>query len=365
MKRRDASNRVHRGRIGWACALSLLLAPILAPPISARTLEGAAAADAAETCPAVDFPSAIEEAQAPPPPRKIFDAKTTRLFLGVPFVAVPIVGYVAWWKRDWGVHFHTREEGWFGRDTYAGGADKASHFYWGTVSQEAFAAAFRKYGHPPAEARALAAVDTMLCALVVELGDSMTSYGFTWEDAAATMAGAGAYALVSSQGLEDTIGFRMGIVPDFERTEEASALVAFPSRRFAIRSREPDADVPARYSQEIYTMDLRMKGFLPRVGAKPGLARFFFFSVTYGTKGYKAAPPELRERNVGFEIGLSFSELFRAVGVKETTWWGNALLIFLDHFRVPYSAIGVRYDINSGRWYGPDAGNVYDRGPGN
>ena len=285
------------------------------------------------------------------------------MFLLVPFVAVPAAGYLSWWKRDFGVHFHTVDEGWFGRDSYAGGADKASHFYWGTVGQEGLTEWFRRLGHPTGEARLLAAANVLLSSLVVELGDSMTSYGFTWQDAAAAVAGAGAYAFISSRGLEDTVGFRFGFVPDFERPAETAA-AARASPRLSPASRDPDPDVPARYSQEIYTMDLKLKGFFPRVGLRPAIARFFFLSLTYGTKGYRAAPPEQRERNVGLEIGLSFSELFRAAGVRETTWWGNALLIFLDHFRVPYSAFGIRYDLNSRRWFGPDVGNVYDRGPG-
>ena len=73
------------------------------------------------------------------------------------------------------------------------------------------------------------------------------------------------------------------------------------------------------YSKEIYTLDLKLAGFLPRVGAKPGLARFLLLSGTYQTKGYRYSPPENRRREIGIEFGLNLREILVAVGVPETS----------------------------------------------
>jgi len=35
------------------------------------------------------------------------------------------------------------------------------------------------------------------------------------------------------------------------------------------------------------------------------------------------------------------------------------LLIVLDILRFPYTGIGYRYDLNHGRWRGPDVGNGF------
>ena len=53
------------------------------------------------------------------------------------------------------------------------------------------------------------------------------------------------------------------------------------------------------------------------------------------------------------------SELARAVGVPPNRWWGKMLLIILDLIRFPYTAIGVRYDVNDGKWIGPDSGGTF------
>ncbi len=55
-----------------------------------------------------------------------------------------------------------------------------------------------------------------------------------------------------------------------------------------VRSRDPDRDVPAGYSKDIYTADLKLPGLLPRLGLKPGIARYLLVSGTFGTKGYRS-----------------------------------------------------------------------------
>src|SRR5215831_2937181 len=79
---------------------------------------------------------------APRPP--LFDKWTTIVFLGGSFVATPIAGYFQWWKRSDSQPWHFANERWFQEDTYAGGADKMSHFYYGTVGQEGLTAAYQK-----------------------------------------------------------------------------------------------------------------------------------------------------------------------------------------------------------------------------
>jgi hypothetical protein len=85
--------------------------------------------------------------------------------------------------------------------------------------------------------------------------------------------------------------------------------------------------------------------------------------VTYGTNGYNHASPELRQRLVGLEVGIHFSEILRAIGVPSEPIWGGVLYFFFDTFRIPYTAIGVRYDLNNHEWFGPTAGRTPFRVP--
>ena len=74
------------------------------------------------------------------------------------------------------------------------------------------------------------------------------------------------------------------------------------------------------------------------------------------TKGYGYDPP-LAERyqQVGFEVGLNFPEILRAVGVQDTTRWGDALLRVFSFFRIPYTQVGAYYNLVNRKWYGPGA----------
>jgi hypothetical protein len=80
--------------------------------------------------------------------------------------------------------------------------------------------------------------------------------------------------------------------------------------------------------------------------------------VTYGVKGYKGhGPTEDQQRQVGFEIGLNLEEILNAVGARRNSWWGYPLHLLGDNVRFPYLAVGFRYDLNHGKWRGPNNGN--------
>ncbi len=274
----------------------------------------------------------------------LLDGRTLLITAGV-LVATPLVGYFSFWQGEGSGHFHVTHEGWFGEETYAGGADKASHITVSYFGALALQSAYRKLGKSPAEARALAFGTTVLAGLVIELGDGFTTFGFSWEDAAANALGAGIATALDRYDLKDAIGLRYGTIPGD---------IPPPCCRYGGSGRD--------YSRQIFTADLKLEGFLPRVGVRPGPARFLLVSGTYSSKGYRFSPPENRRREVGIEVGLNLAEIFRAVGVRDDTWWGKPILVFFTYFRVPYTAVGWRYDLNSHTWSGPNNGETYDPG---
>ena len=94
----------------------------------------------------------------------------------------------------------------------------------------------------------------------------------------------------------------------------------------------------------------------------PGPARFLLLSTTYGVKGYPYSPPEVRQRQIGIELGINFEEVLKAVGVPRHKWWGVVLYTLFDIIRIPYTAWGFRYDLNGKTWYGPDTGDSFPGG---
>jgi Predicted periplasmic lipoprotein (DUF2279) len=242
--------------------------------------------------------------------------------------------------------FHFGNEGWFGTDTYAGGADKASHFVFYNGLSRGLGVAYRDMGYAKDRAITMAFATSVVAGLIVEIGDGLTVFGFAWEDLAMDTLGAGTAALITHYNLDDTIGFRFGKV---------SADQPPPCCR--------TAGIGKDYSEEIYTADLKLAGFARRLRIRPGPARFLLFSMSYGSKGYRYSPPEFRQRNIGLELGLNIPEILSVVGVPETKWWGQLIYGFFNFFRVPFTSIGVYFDVNHGKWSGPNAGNVYDPGP--
>jgi hypothetical protein len=237
--------------------------------------------------------------------------------------------------------FHFTNKNGFGSLRFAGGADLVSHFVdYGIVAKE-FMIVYSKLGYSETHSRILASSVAWFTNFVTELGDGRGHYGFNYEDIVAGTLGIGATALISATHSGDLVGFRIGYL--------------IPHANLCCTG----VGQGRSYSNEIYTGDLKIVGLSRRLGFNPGPARYLYFSVTYGTKGYPEADVPLRERQVGFEFGINFGQIARDLGLREDSWVGIAAYLFLDNFRIPYTQIGFYYDMNHHRWHGPGVGVSY------
>jgi len=287
------------------------------------------------------LPLPTPPARPVPPVSGLDDARTSSLFFGSSFLLVPLAGKWAWWKDGFDESFHFANERWFQKDTYAGGADKASHFFMGQLTGHLLGSAYSSFGHSPSQSRELAVWNVLLGALVVEVGDGMTASGFSWEDATITTIGGLASAWIDGSGWHDTVGFRWGPVDDRPQSQYTAGGVAPPASLLGGQ---------VSYSKEIYSADLKLAGLLPRMGASTGAARFLLLSMTYGSKGYQYTDPAVQQRNLGFYLGLNLRETLAALGVPEGSWWGAPLLLLAEYVRLPYTSVGYQIDLNSRRW---------------
>jgi hypothetical protein len=281
----------------------------------------------------------------PPPRRRLLDKKSAWLTAGLVGL-VPVISYTAWWRDTTTSRFSFAHENWFGEETYAGGADKASHVVVGYFGQSALQALYQEVGRTREEARKLSIGVGLGIGLLIELGDGFSEYGAAWEDVVSNAVGIAAGAFLDAHGLHDTIGMRFGFV---------KTLIPDPCCRYGGYGLD--------YSREIHTIDVKLAGLLPRLGvAKPGPGRFFLVSLAYTTKGYRYSGAPWRERDIGLEVGLNVPEILRALGVRNDTWWGRPLLLLTTYFRIPYTSFGWRYDMNHQRLSGPDTGDRFDPG---
>lgn len=243
---------------------------------------------------------------------------------------------------NYGVHpFTFYDESYFQRWTYGGGSDKASHFVVSTHVAGLLYDAYRLNGLSEDQSFGLALATSVVAGAFVEIGDGLSPYGFSAQDLTADTLGSLASVLIKRARLDDTLGFSLG--------------------RW-LQTTVPPAVIDGRplfgidYSQEMYTMNARLSGLLPRMHADPGFARYFQISFAYMTKGFGYQPPlDSRYQEVGFELGLDFQEILKAVGVSNQTWWGDTLLRVFSFLRIPFTQVGVYYNLFNHKWYGPGA----------
>ena len=297
-------------------------------------------AETAAPADAEDSPEPPPPAAPPPAPKKLFTTGTTLWTAGALLGGVlqGIGAPLQYGTQSW----HFTDEKWFQYDTYAGGADKASHFIVSSGVSRLLFDVYQLQGHSMDQSFTLALATTVMAGIFVETGDAVTVYGWSWQDLTADILGATAGLLIHRNCLQDLIGLRLG-----------DAYVDVPQA--AIGSSQPS--LGRSYSDEIYVADLKLGGLAPRLnGSKPGIERFFLTSFAFFTKGFGYAPPlPTRYQEVGVELGLDFSNIARALGVQETTWWGKGLIAFFNFFRIPYTQVGVYYNFKNHKWYGPGA----------
>jgi hypothetical protein len=276
-----------------------------------------------------DTPARIEQAEADVP-RSAFLERHRRLFSTlIPITALGAVTANSLVGYDKNHSFEIHREGFFGADTVNGGADKAAHITDYFVITHLFEDVYRMLGYSQNAAIAWGFGVAVATGVANEVSDGFTRHGFSWEDLAMDVAGATAASVVSVTRTKDLFGMRTSHLPS------------------------------STYTHDVYSADLKISGLGQRLGVNVGPLRWLLFSVTYGSKGYRVSPPIEKQRLLGFEIGLNLQQILNDVGVRRNTWWGYSLHLIGDNIRFPFTAVGMRLDLNSGKWHGPNNGN-YD-----
>jgi uncharacterized protein YfiM (DUF2279 family) len=302
-----------------------------------RGVSGISAEDVQAAAASVTQASAETYVSNPPPKRRPF-------WIGAVTVATVAGSALNSFTDSGGRSFHFTNENWFGRHTYAGGGDKVSHFTLYNVVAHLVGQVYGELGMSEDRANLWGAAVAALAGLTTEIGDGTNKYGFSYEDLVSDVAGAATAYVTTRYGLNDLLGFRIGYIPHPDVVGQ------------------PNGGTGKDYTEEIYAADIKVCGLAKRMHFNPGIARFLVFSTTYGVKGYPYAAPELRERQIGLEVGLHFSEILRAAGLREDRWWKRVLYVLVDSVRIPYTQIGVQYDLNHKAWRGPGIGDDFPGG---
>ncbi len=228
------------------------------------------------------------------------------------------VGLKLW---DWGSRsFHFKSEGFFGKSTDFGGADKFGHAWTANALSDFFTWRLQARGFDKYESALTGAILSGLTMLAIEVGDGFSPYGASYEDLIADAVGIGFSFLRNTvPGLREKIDYRMQ----------------------HIRTSQSDTFGADDYSGKKFVLALKFAGFEQ---FKETPLRYLELHGGYFTRGYmdweRAAGARMK-RIAYVGLGLNVSEiLFTHSSIRDTTAAaiGRSLL---EYIQVPYTYIAT------------------------
>lgn len=248
--------------------------------------------------------------------------------------AIAAWGWSAWWSDGFS-EFHLLDTGFFGQDTYAGGADKLGHMYGAYLATLAVTRMYEALGMTHEGATLLSGIMITLGASGIEIADGFTEFGFEYSDAIFnTLGTALAFAAEMWPEFHAIIGLRLAYVPSRDFLAHDKTLVKWIND----------------YTGMLFYLDVKGKGVMEALDREPGWLRYVMTGPVYGTERY--SPRRVhneRRRSLGWYVGLSLPEIMRSYfdddkGVE-------AFAKFFDYYAMPFLSVSAMSDLNTGDWY--------------
>jgi len=232
----------------------------------------------------------------------------------------------------WGVAFwdyfkanpQLGHEGWFGKDTHYGGADKFGHMYSTYLWSLGFASLYEYWGMDPEQSRIYGPLSGWMVQGLMELGDSFSdTQGFSYEDMVMNTAGAIFYYLREKYpSLKKKVDLRLEYLPDFSGK----------------------GDLFTQYNSMKYNFAIKFSGF---DSLNKGILKYGELLVGYYTRGYQDHDHYAKRERVAYiGIGINLSEVFKKAG------WEKTGKIF-NYYQMPYSYVPFGHDFDSGKYVAP------------
>jgi hypothetical protein len=217
--------------------------------------------------------------------------------LGGFYAGLSVWAYFAWYhNRDSLPAFTVNGDGWFGRETYAGGADKLGHFWSNLMISRTTTDLLMLGGWRPLPASLIASSLSLAFFTFVEIKDGFY-YQFSTGDMVGNALGAGLSALmVNVPAVDDWIDLRIDYRPT---AEYRHALV-----------NSGDVNFVEDYSGQTYLLALHLKA-VPAVADTAWLrwASYVDLVAGFGSRNYKPAPddpaaPRIQELFAGAAVNM-------------------------------------------------------------
>jgi hypothetical protein len=210
-----------------------------------------------------------------------------------------------------------KPEGWFGNNTDSGGADKLGHLYSGYALTHLWDYLYRDLGYAEKDAARLGALSALGVTGLMELGDSFSNFGFSYEDMLMNIAGSAlGYLFLSDAELAKKIDFRIEYSLNLGGHFEA--------------------DVVTDYQHLKYLLAIQAEGF---ESIENRYLNYLELQLGYYTRGYDGHGAETidrRERNLYAGIGINLGKLLAPL-------WKTRLF---DYVQLPYTYLAADRDLN-------------------
>jgi len=203
------------------------------------------------------------------------------------------------------------DEGWFSDHTKSGGVDKLGHFYFSYGLSHLFSWLYEHEGYSKDQGALLGSLSAFGLNTWMEIGDSFSGYGFSYEDALMNLAGSlTGYLLYTRPDLAEKIDLRIEYLPDFKKLDFATD-----------------------YENQKFLVALKFDGF---DFAKNNGLKYFELHLGYYTRGYSGGGS--RERNVYLGFGLNMPRIFKQFSLPKVSKAAQ-------YIQVPYTYIETSRDL--------------------
>lgn len=222
-------------------------------------------------------------------------------------------GILTWGMFTWDYGERTlyfRDEGWFERTSNEGGADKLGHCYSGYALSHLFYYQYEKWGYEKEKALRLGVLSSIGATGIMELGDSFSDFGFSYQDMMFDVLGAAiGYAMVKYPYLAEKIDFRAEYDP--------------------FRSGKLKDDVFTDYDRLKFLIAFKLSGIKM---LKNSYLRSFEAHVGYYAHGYdeyveNTGMNDDRHRKIYVGVGLNIGELIKPL-------WNTKIF---NYIQIPYT----------------------------
>jgi hypothetical protein len=247
------------------------------------------------------------------------EEKVLYLNAGV-FAAIGVYGFLQW---DYGENSpHANSEGWFGRDTKHGGADKLGHCWSGYAGSHLFSAIYRHWGYGYDEANTYGALSSLGAQTFMELADSLSDFGLSYEDLVMDFAGAAAgYIWGKYPALASKVDFRMEYTPEIKNF---------------------DSDPFTDYQNQRYLLAFKPEGFECLRDTPLSFLEFHVGYFARGFEGHEEGGTDRRQRTLYAGIGINVGKVIRTFTDKRYHPWTH----ILDYFQIPYTDVRLDHNLD-------------------